>query len=207
MQRFGKVYMKPTKHAQTRPGPSSLGELGAAPTETPAMTEAAMMIVEGTTVVGTAMVAETAEVAPVDATVEAGTVTGEAVETTVEADSGSSSSFSYEDSEESKEMVLETRPEVGLDEVGPAEEPEARPVDPLIAQFGEDDGWWQNMVDFVRREAEDDVRDPPDYWPEQIPQDEVQASRPRRDASRSEYATAMLASRGQVDVLFIFPSL
>ena len=60
----------------------------------------------------------------------------EAVETMVEADSGSSSSFSYEDS---KETVLEMRPEVSLDEVGPAEVPEARPVDPFITQFGEDD--------------------------------------------------------------------
>ena len=93
----------------------------------------------------------------------------------------------------------------GLDEAGPAEVPEAGPVDPFIVQFGEDDGWWRNMVDFVRREAEGDARDPPDYWREQIPWDEVQASGPHRDSSRSEYATATLASRGQVDIFSIFP--
>ena len=60
------------------------------------------------------------------------------------------------------------------------------------------------MVDFVRREAEGIARDPPDYWREQIPRDEVQASGPRRDVSRSEYATATLASKGQV---YIFHSL
>ena len=83
---------------------------------------------------------------------------GEAVETTVAADTDSSSSFSYEDSEET---VSERRPEVGLDEAGPTGVPEARPVDPFLVQFGEDDGWWRNMVDFVRREAEGDARDPP----------------------------------------------
>ena len=41
---------------------------------------------------------------------------GEVVETTVAADSDSNSSFSYKDSEET---VSETRPEVGIDEVGP----------------------------------------------------------------------------------------
>ena len=120
-----------------------------------------------------------------------------APETMAEADSGSSGFFSYEDSEET---VSETRPEVGLDEAGPTEVLEARLVDPLIAQFGEEDGWWQNMVDYVRREAEGDARDPPDYWREEIPQDEVQASGLCRDASRLEYATATLASRGQVDI-------
>ena len=105
---------------------------------------------------------------------------GEAIETTAEADSSSSSSFSYEDS---VETVSETRPEVGLDKVGPTEVPEVGLGDPFIAQFGEDDGWWWNMVDFVRREAEGDARNPPDYWQEQIPRDEVQASGPRRDAS------------------------
>ena len=35
-----------------------------------------------------------------------------------------------------------------------------RLVDLLIVQFGEDDGWWRNMVDFVRREAEGGTRDP-----------------------------------------------
>ena len=39
--------------------------------------------------------------------------------------------------------------EAGLDEAGPTVEPEVRPVDPLIAQSGEDDDWWRNMVDFV----------------------------------------------------------
>ena len=58
-----------------------------------------------------------------------------------------------------------------------------RPVDPFIAQFGEDDSWWRNMVDFVRREAEGDARDPSDYWREQIPRDEVLASGLHRDAS------------------------
>ena len=52
------------------------------------------------------------------------------------------------------------------------------------------------MVDFVRSEAEGVARDPLDYWQEQIPRDEVQASGPPRDASRLEYATATLASRG-----------
>ena len=85
---------------------------------------------------------------------------GEAVETTVAVDSNSNSSFSYKDSEE---MVLETRPEVGLDEAGPTEVLRARLVDPFLVQFGEDDGWWRNMVDFVRWEAEGDARDPPDY--------------------------------------------
>ena len=83
--------------------------------------------------------------------VEIEATSAEAVETTVEADSGSSSSFSYKDS---KETVSETRPEVGLDEAGPVEVPEARPIDPFIVQFGEDDGWWWNMVDFFRQEVE-----------------------------------------------------
>ena len=65
------------------------------------------------------------------------------------------------------------RPEVGLDEARPAEVPEAGPVGPFIVQFGEDDGWWRNMVDFIRREAEGDARDPLDYWREQIPRDEL----------------------------------
>ena len=118
-------------------------------------------LVTGEVVEATVEVAETVA----EAAVGAGLVTGEAVETTVEADSGSSSSFSYEDSEEdSKETISETRPEVSLDEAGPVEVPEVRPVDPFIAQFGENDGWWRNMVDFVQREAEGDARDPPDYW-------------------------------------------
>ena len=79
------------------------------------------------------------------------------------ADSSSSSSFSYEDSEKT---VSETRPEVGLDEAGPTEVPEARPVDPFLAQFGEDDSWWWNMVNFVQQGAEGDARDPPNYWRE-----------------------------------------
>ena len=45
---------------------------------------------------------------------------GDAVETTTEAVFGSSSSFSYEDSEET---ISETRPKVGLDEAGPSEVP------------------------------------------------------------------------------------
>ena len=78
------------------------------------------------------------------ATMEAGEATGgKAAKGGAELGSGSSSSFSYEDSEEvSEETVLEMRSEVGLDEAGPTVEPEARPVDPLIAQFGGDDGLW-----------------------------------------------------------------
>ena len=60
------------------------------------------------------------------------------------------------------------------------------------------------MVDFIWREAEGVARDPLDYWREQIPRDEVQASGPRRDASRSEYATAALASRGQEYIFHSF---
>ena len=60
------------------------------------------------------------------------------------------------------------------------------------------------MVDFVRREAAGVARDPPDYWREAIPRDKVQASGPRRDASRSEYATATLASREQVYIFHSF---
>ena len=63
------------------------------------------------------------------------------------------------------------------------------------------------MVDFVRQEAEGGARDPPNYWWDQIPRDEVQASGPCRDASRLEYATATLASRGLVATFIIFPLL
>ena len=58
-------------------------------------------------------------------------------------------------------------------------------------------------MDFVRREVEGGARDPLDYWQDQIPRDEVQASGPHRVASRLEYATATLASSGQV-VTFLF---
>ena len=89
---------------------------------------------------------------------------GEATKVGAELGYGSSSSFRYEDSEEeSEETVSEMRSEGGLDEASPTVELEARPVDPLIAQFGEDDRWWRNTVDFVRREAEGSARDPPDY--------------------------------------------
>ena len=153
-------------------------------------------VVEAPVTVPVAMVVETAETAAVEtrtasmetvvvgpAAVEASEVASglpaiakeaegtsdEAAKAGAELGSGSSSSFSYEDSEEeSEETVLEMRSEAGLDEVGPAVEPEARPVDPLIVQFGEDDDWWRNMVDFVQREAEGGVRDPLDYWRDQI---------------------------------------
>ena len=49
-----------------------------------------------------------------------------------------------------EEESEETASKAGLDEAGPAEEPEARPVDPLIVQFDKDDGWWWNMEDFVQ---------------------------------------------------------
>ena len=126
---------------------------------------------------------------------------GKAAKARVELGSGSSSSFSYEEDseeeseetvseEESEEMVSEMRSEVGLGEAGPVVEPEVRPVDPLIVQFGEDDGWWRKMVDFVRQETEGDAGDPLDCWQDQTPQDEVQVSGPHRDASRSGHATA-----------------
>lgn len=35
------------------------------------------------------------------------------------------------------------------------------PVDPLVAQFGEDDAWYCNILDFIRREAEGGAKDPP----------------------------------------------
>ena len=76
------------------------------------------------------------------------------------------------------------------------EEPEATPVDPLVAQFGEGDGWYRNILDFVRQEEEGGAMDPLDFWRAQIPRDEVQVSGPHRDASWLEYATATLASRG-----------
>ena len=74
--------------------------------------------------------------------------------------------------------------------------PEAGPVNPLVAQFGEDDAWYRNILDFVRREVEGGARDPLDFWRAQIPRDEDQALGLCRDASRIEYATATLASRG-----------
>ena len=81
---------------------------------------------------------------------EAEGTSDEAAKAGAELGFGSSSSFSYEGlEEESEETVLEMRFEAGLDEAGPVVEPEARPVNPLIALFGEDDDWWQNMVDFV----------------------------------------------------------
>ena len=73
---------------------------------------------------------------------------------------------------------------------------EAAPVDPLVAQFGEDDGWYRNILDFVQQEEEGGAMDPLDFWWAQIPRDEVQASGLRRDASRLEYATATLALKG-----------
>ena len=86
------------------------------------------------------------EVTASEATVGEDSGFGEAVETTAEAVSSSSTSFSLEDSEET---VSEVRPEVSLDETGPSEVPEARLVDPFLAQFGEDNSWWQNLVDFL----------------------------------------------------------
>ena len=165
------------------PGPSSAGKLGAAPTETPVVTVVVTMVVEGTIVVGMAVVAETAEVAPV------GGMTVEAAEVAETTETGTTSEAVVVGSATmeagvvgcglgavSKEAVPEaTLCKVGLDKAGSTEEPEARPVTPLIAQFGEDDSWWRKMVDFVRREADGDARDPPDYWRDQIPQDEVQA--------------------------------
>ena len=43
--------------------------------------------------------------------------------------------------------------------------------------------------------------DPSDFSWVHIPCDEVQVSGPRRDVSRIEFATATLASRGQVIIL------
>ena len=48
--------------------------------------------------------------------------------------------------------------------------------------------------------------DPPDFWRAQIPWDDVQVLGPRKDASWLEYATATLASRGQVIFILIFLS-
>ena len=101
-----------------------------------------------------------AEVTASEAIMGESSGSGEAGETTAKAVPSASTSFSLGDSEET---VSEARPEVGPDEAGPSEVPEVRPVDPLLAQFGEDDSWWRNMVDFVRREAEGITRDPPNY--------------------------------------------
>ena len=69
----------------------------------------------------------------------AGDTNGEAAKAGTKPDTSSGGSFSCGDSEEeSEETVSETRSEetvleAGSDEARPAEEPEARPVDPLIA--------------------------------------------------------------------------
>ena len=115
-----------------------------------------------------------------EATVGESSSSGEAGESTVEAVHSASTSFSFRDSEET---VSEARPEVGPNEAGPSGVLEVRPVDPLLALFGEDNSWWRNVVDFIRREAEGVVRDSPNYWREAIPRDEMQASGPRRDMS------------------------
>ena len=53
--------------------------------------------------------------------------------------SGDSTCSEEEDSgEDSEEMVFEE------------EVPEVAFVDPLVAQFGEDDGWYRNILDFVQ---------------------------------------------------------
>ena len=172
-KRISHFYSRAAKHARTGPRPLSFDELGEAAS---AVAEAAVAPSAVATAGTAAEVAETAVEAVVgarlvtreametavevaetaaEAVVGAGLVTGEAVETTVEADSGSSSSFSYEDSEEeSEETVLETRPEVGLDEVGPAEVLEARPVDPSLRNLVRTTaggGTWSTLFDGRRR--------------------------------------------------------
>ena len=71
-----------------------------------------------------------AEATAYEATVGESSGSGEDGETTAKAVSGSSTSFSLEDSEEA---VSEARPEVSLDKAGPSEVPEVRPVDPFLA--------------------------------------------------------------------------
>ena len=162
-KRISHFYSRAVKHARSGPGLSSFGELGEAASavvEAAVAPSAAVVAGTATVVAETAMeaavgaglvtgvavettveVAKTVAETATEAAAGAGLVTEEVVETTVEADSGSSNSFSYEDSEEeSEEIVSETRLEVGLDKAGPTEVPKARPVDPFIAQFGEDDG-------------------------------------------------------------------
>ena len=48
--------------------------------------------------------------------------------------------------------------------VSEEEVPEVAPVDPLVAQFGEDDGWYCNILDFAQQEEEGGAMDPLDFW-------------------------------------------
>ena len=76
------------------------------------------------------------------------------------------------------------------DDIGLAEEP--------TVPVAEDDSWYQSIQDFIHQEAEGDTGAPPDFALAHIPRDEVQASGPRSDASRANFAVATLVAKGQV---------
>ena len=65
---------------------------------------------------------------------------------------GAVPSFEEEDSGEDLEET-----------VSEEEVPDVAPVDPLVAQFGEDDAWYCNIFDFVRQEEEGGAMDPLDF--------------------------------------------
>ena len=84
------------------------------------------MVAKGTAVEAVVVVAE-------------GDTFEEAVPSMGSGDSGSLGTESFTCLEEDSE-------EMASEEVVP----EARPADPLVAQFGKDSGWYQNIIDFVQ---------------------------------------------------------
>ena len=89
---------------------------------------------------GTAVEAETAEVVLVGGTTAEAMDAGTASEAVVVGPATMASGDEEDSKEESEETVSEMRSKDCFGEAGPVVEPEVRPVDPLIAQFGEDDG-------------------------------------------------------------------